>query len=486
MAGGECEATLREAVYFRALIMKDRCVGATLKSLTLALGLVAWFSLTGCAHYIANVPKIADRPDGYYYENHRRQNNSEDTLLLLAFSGGGTRAAAFSYGLLEALRDVTFEADGKQRRLLDEVDVISSVSGGSVTAAAYGLYGERTFDIFEPAFLRRNVDLALLGQVLNPIHWPGLWSSTYGRSDLAARYYDQILFKDARFQTLTTNNSPYLVINGTDIATGTRLSFTQHFFDVLGSDLDPYPLSRAVAASSAVPGLLTPITLNNYSGLHPIAPPAWVAKQYVREAGAAGRQAQALSVFLNATNYPYLHLVDGGVSDNLGLRVYLDVISLLESNLELVDQVLPEKIRKVIFISVNATVHSEKGWDRRARTPGSIPVVMAADARMIEQYSSDTLVWFQSAIENLRNRPDLKNKVAFYAINLDFKQFSEPAVAQYFLSLPTTFSLSTRVVDQLKAAAHTLLYQNPDFKKLMTDLGARTAGDPLGPSEKSH
>ena len=440
-------------------------------------------SLAGCAHYSANAPKLADHPDGYYYQTHQRTNNSDENLLLLAFSGGGTRAAAFSYGLLEALRDTTFETDGKQRRLLDEVDVISSVSGGSFTAAAYGLYGERVFDIFEPAFLKRNVDLALLGQVLNPLHWPGLWSATYGRSDLAAKYYDKILFQNARFQTLATNNSPYLVINGTDIATGTRLSFTQHFFDVLASDLDPYPLSRAVAASSAVPGLLTPITLNNYSGQHPVSPPAWVAKQYDREAGAAGRQAQALSVFLNGTNYPYLHLVDGGVSDNLGLRAYLDVISLLESNPELAGVELPKKVRKVIFISVNASVHPEKGWDRRSKTPGSIPVAMAAEARMIEHYSADTLVWFRSAIDTLRNRPDLKNQVSFYTINLDFKQFHEPSLANYFLSLPTTFSLNNHVVDQLKTAAHTLLYQNPDFQQLVTDLGASSAGVPKGPAD---
>ena len=177
---------------------------------------------------------------------------------MLAFSGGGTRAAAFSYGLLEALRDITFEVEGKPRRLLDEVDVISSVSGGSVTAAAYGLYGDRAFEIFEPAFLKRNVELALLGQVINPLHWPELWSPYFGRSDLAAKYYDKILFKNAWFRDLDHQQQPYLIINGTDIATGTRFSFTQNYFDLLASDLNTYPLSRAVAASSAVPGLLTP------------------------------------------------------------------------------------------------------------------------------------------------------------------------------------------------------------------------------------
>ena len=183
------------------------------------LGLVGLIGLGGCAHYPANAPKAAERVGGYYYQDHKRQNNSEDILLLLAFSGGGTRAASFSYGLLEALRNVTFDVDGKQRRLLDEVDVISSVSGGSITAAAYGLYGDRTFEILEPAFLKRDVERALTGHVLNPLHWPALWSSNYSRSDLAAEYYDEILFKNARFQDLASNNSPYLVINATDIAT---------------------------------------------------------------------------------------------------------------------------------------------------------------------------------------------------------------------------------------------------------------------------
>jgi len=451
-------------------------VGVFKQALGAGVACVVLFSLAGCAHYPANAPKTTDRADGYYFENHKRPNNSEEILLLLAFSGGGTRAASFSYGLLEALRDTTFEIAGKQRRLLDEIDVISSVSGGSVTAAAYGLYGDRVFDVLEPAFLKRNIDRKLAFHLLNPVRWPELWSGTYGRSDMAARYYDKILFKHARFQDLATNGSPFLVINSTDISTGTRISFTQEFFDVLSSDVEPYPLSRAVAASSAVPGVLTPITVNNYSGRHPVSAPAWAAKKYGPDTGAAGRQAEALGAFLNSTNYPFLHLVDGGVSDNLGLRVYLDAISLLETNPELLNQGSLGKARKVIFISVNAFAHHEKGWDRKAGTPGSIPVVVAADARTLEHYSSDTIVWFREAIQNLRHRPNLKGKIDFYAIDLSFKQFSDSSRAAYFLSLPTTFSLSDQVVDELKAAAHTLLHQNPDFKKLVTDLGANPAG----------
>jgi NTE family protein len=80
--------------------------------------------------------------------------------LLVSFSGGGTRASALAYGVLQELRDTQVGVGGERERLLDEIDVISSVSGGSFTSAYYGLYGDRIFEDFEERFLRRNVQSA--------------------------------------------------------------------------------------------------------------------------------------------------------------------------------------------------------------------------------------------------------------------------------------------------------------------------------------
>ena len=141
-------------------------------------------------------------------------------------------------------------------------------------------------------------------------------------------------------------------------------------------------------------------------------------------------------------------------------------------NPELLRQAPLASVRKVIFICVNARVRDEKSWDRKAKTPSAIPVAITADAVTMERYSSDTLAWLRTGIERLRNYPDLKDKVNFYSIDLSFDQFSDASQAAYFLNLPTTFFLKDHVVDELKAAAHTLLYQHPEFKKLMADLGA--------------
>ena len=96
---------------------------------------------------------------------------SDELLLILAFSGGGRRAAAFAYGILEELAATPVMLGGQSRRLLDEVDLISSVSGGSFTAAYYGLYGDRIFREFQTDFLRRPVERALFLQLFRPRNW---------------------------------------------------------------------------------------------------------------------------------------------------------------------------------------------------------------------------------------------------------------------------------------------------------------------------
>lgn len=70
---------------------------------------------------------------------------SGDTIVGLSFSGGGTRAAAFSFGVLSELERIPVR--GAQGPMLDRVEFISGVSGGSVTAAYYGLKKERASPI---------------------------------------------------------------------------------------------------------------------------------------------------------------------------------------------------------------------------------------------------------------------------------------------------------------------------------------------------
>src|SRR6476660_7260858 len=135
--------------------------------------------IAGCASRPVNPPITqTDLRTGYRLETRQAQStNSKENLVILALSGGGTRAAAFSYGVLEFLRRTEIVVpNGQKFRLLDSIDVITGVSGGSFTALAYGLYGEKLFDDYEQRFLKRNVQAELLKRIANPLNWGALWS----------------------------------------------------------------------------------------------------------------------------------------------------------------------------------------------------------------------------------------------------------------------------------------------------------------------
>lgn len=237
-----------------------------------------------------------DAGDGYRISNLLKRpqsaTNDSGTLFVLTFSGGGTRAAAFSYGVLEELRRTNVTVNGISRNLLAEVDLITGVSGGRFTALAYALYGEQLFSEYESRFLKRNVQGALTSRALNPGNWFKLASVDYGRSELAADYYDEILFGGATFDDLIARPTPATAVSGTDISTGARFQFLQNHFDLMCSDLGKVRLARAAAISSAVPVLLSPVTYRNYGGHCGAAMPAWVKEvtdpnAQVRPAGRA-------------------------------------------------------------------------------------------------------------------------------------------------------------------------------------------------------
>ena len=126
---------------------------------------------------------------GYTFQTRQKHFKSQENLVVLAFSGGGTRAAAFSYGVLEFLRRTEVVGPkGNKVRLLDAVDMITGVSGGSFTALAYGLYGDKLFADYEQRFLKRDVQGELVARALNPGNWGKLSSTAWGRSELAAEF----------------------------------------------------------------------------------------------------------------------------------------------------------------------------------------------------------------------------------------------------------------------------------------------------------
>jgi hypothetical protein len=102
------------------------------------------------------------------------------------------------------------------------------------------------------------------------------------------------------------------------------------------SDLSAVKLSRAAAASSAVPLVLSPMTFNNYGGTcNYQPPPAWNRFANIdnapRTVARAKKEIEERLSFADSNKRPYLHLFDGGISDNVGMRSVLTLIELMRT-----------------------------------------------------------------------------------------------------------------------------------------------------------
>ena len=468
------------------------------------LVLAAFLLLIGCAHRPINPPITKFDPNyGYRALTRPQFSLGREGVAILAFSGGGTRAAAFSYGVLEFLRETEIvDPKGNKARLLDFVGVITGVSGGSFTALAYGLYGDKLFDDYEKRFLKRDVQGEITSRTINPANWPSLWSSGWGRSEMAADLYDEILFNGATFGDLDRGKGPMIIPAATDITTGARLPFTQAAFDAFCSDLSAVRLSRAAAASSAVPVVLTPITLNNYGGTCGYTPPPWIkpfvdAVEPPRPAARVTRHVKEEAEFADGVNRPYIHLVDGGVSDNLGMRSVLDTLEIMEA-LHLIGQPTPlDHVRRVVVFVVNSMSSPKMGWDKSESPPGTLEILLKAAGVPIDRYSYETTELLRDkqarwqSMRRVRESPAFAaNKdaevttalrtpdVTIYTIDVSFAALKDKAEIDYLNELPTSFYLPDEAVDRLRAAAGKIIMESPDFQRLMKDVGVRIVAAP--------
>jgi len=467
----------------------------------LTVCLLAAAVLVGCASRPINEPIAkVDPKAGYrpYLLIPKRQNNDPHTLFVLSFSGGGTRAAALSYGVLEELRRTEIVVDGQHRPLIDEVDLIMGVSGGSFTALAYALYGDRLFAEYEKRFLKRDVQGALVSRAANPFNWWKFIGGSAGRSELAAEYYDEILFEGATFGDLLDKPGPVAIATGTDLSTGSRLAFFQNDFDLLCSNLNKVRLSRAAATSSAVPVALSPVTFNNYGGNCGFQYPAWVKdvadpEHRVRPSGRAYQRYLEMQAFQNSKDRPYIHLVDGGVSDNIGVRGVLEGLEELGMSRAFREEVGFGGIRRIVLFVVNSHSSPSTDWDRRDSPPGFAVQLMQSAGVPIERYSFETIETMKDRAEIWKWRRDLLVaqarlagvsqaqaeasvlKVTIEVIDVSFGAIGDPKERAYFMNLPTSFVLPPEAVDRLREVAGQLMRQSTEYESVVREFGGTPA-----------
>lgn len=231
--------------------------------------------------------------------------NPSGKTIGLALSGGGFRATLFNLGSLWRLNDAG---------MLSQLDRVTSVSGGSITA---GLLGYRWKDLnFNDQGVATNfadliaaplrdfctllVDAPALIGVINP----------FGKvSDSVAKKYDKKLFHGATLRDLPDDKAgegPRFIIYATNLQTGSNFRFSRPYLADWRLGMyqnDQVRLAKAVAASSAFPPILSPTILKTDPEKWQKGPPNDKVHRKLRKR---------------------IVLTDGGVYDNMGLEAIWD------------------------------------------------------------------------------------------------------------------------------------------------------------------
>ncbi|BCA53069.1 lipoprotein [Nitrospira sp. KM1] len=408
--------------------------------------------------------------------------NSDSMLIVAAFSGGGTRASTLAFGVLRELAHQEIIWEGKRKRLLDELDVIHALSGGTFTGAYYVLNRDQIFHDFEYRFLRKDWETELKERVFkSPSNWFRLWSPYFGRAHLMSELLDEALFDHKTYADLAAlHQRPLLIIHASDMATLSRFEFTQFQFDFLCSDLGELPIAYASAASAALPLILSPISLKNYANQCSYEIPAYLEK--AKRGGRIGAQrANELLSYTDSQKRPYIHLLDGGLSDNLALRGLIEGSGLSGGFEKLLIAAGVKNIKKFVVISVNAET-SPDVVDFRS---DHIPVISKAMGSLVDipinRYSFDTTTLIKMGIDKWRDELRLKPRTPdspfasdgdIYFIDASLNEVEDPDERIDLMKIPTTLYLTDPQIDKLVLGATKLIRNNKEFQRLMQDIEA--------------
>lgn len=455
--------------------------------------------------------EINDRA-GYRY-NVLEQHASKvlkDTAIIVTFSGGGTRAAALADGVLHGLEKTTIPASGRSVRLADEIDVISSVSGGSVTAAYFGLKGTAGLPAFESDFLRQDVMGRLIGGALiNPE------TLVRPRIDILRDYFNNQVFHGATYRDLidadavASGRRPYVVLNATDMAAEAVFSFTQEQFDLICGDLAQLKLGDAVAASAAFPVALSALTVRNNAPC-PAQDAAAQAGRAGWERGGPRQLPRPITIddelggtdsggvlYPAATNLAryragrvalgylnqdasnpkdYIQLLDGGVADNVGLTRTLEMLTTNDHVPSFLNAINTDRLKRLLLVVVNARSESSTGMGKSASPPGLTTTLLTTIGTPIDSVTFRLIDSLDSVLADVSTG---RKRVELDVAVIDFDYIVDDACRQKFHGIATSWTLPKEQVDALIDLGETMILQSPNYRTLVQSLG----GQPPAPAK---
>lgn len=378
-----------------------------------------------------------------------------DFFLAVAVSGGGSRSAVWSQAVLEELYRQVKLADG--RSITDEIDYISSVSGGSISSAYWCLnkpeVDTTNTEQYDAFFERFAADMCanIQGEMISrPREWLLLLLTDEQKGIVLMRQLDDWFFHGRTFDDLYRREkarvSPTLIINGTEMDSGAKFLFTTlpgsefanrsllgayngggggimksnilydpevlgvRFCRDIGLSIGQMTVSRAVVASAGVPLVFGPVVLKDELRSTP-----------EREA--------------------YIHVNDGGISDTLGLE------TLIQLFMDRYNRPKKKRFVRGMILIIDANQHLDPE-DSIYSIKGFGPAALIERSREIISYRGKNLTYL--TIMFLQQDPRFKD-IRFVYISP--YMVDDPEIIERVKKTPTRLKIKPENADNLRVAA---------------------------------
>ncbi len=202
-------------------------------------------------------------------------------------------------------------------------------------------------------------------------------------------------------------------------------------------------------------------------------------------------RAAELQSYMDVQRRPYIHLIDGGIADNLGLRGAIDHLTATGSLWRSFQHLGWENTRQVVFIVVNAEKRARTYPDDVEKTLSTAQVLKSIATTPMARYNFETIELLKANFkewgEEIRSHRCHAEKdgdkaerrsseanpcadIKFYLIEVDFDSLKNSSERSYLRTLPTSFHLPPEAVDRLRAAGRHLLKESPELKRLLLDV----------------
>lgn len=419
----------------------------------------------------------------------------DETVIGLAFSGGGMRASAFAYGVLSALDQQTLAGRHGPRPMTETVDFIAGVSGGSVPAAYFGLFGREGLAAFPTRFLYRNAEEGFdtqvsVGNILKILDSGGV-------NDISRfpRWLDENLFGGATYADLFRRKKPIVWISASDIYNRVPFTFEPLTFNAICSDLARTRISEAVAASAAVPGVFSPINVENFGTGCNSRMPGWMIRALNDRRAPAMQRASAQAMHRlrsDPERFRYIKLLDGGLTDNFGVQP----LTVMRENRTRGHVPLTEeqgaRIRRMLFLVIDSGRGPAGDWTRSLASPSAFDLAgavtdAAIDAGSYKGYDNFLAVMRDWEDDLRRWRCSLSRAqaarlrgstggwncgdVKFFIGRVSFDDAGGDRAR--LDAIPTRFKLERDVIDLLVSAGENALRNSPTWRDFQRSIGAR-------------